>query len=281
MSKYGKKVLEENRSFGPCAPNIKQIYYKYKDWIVFILGAFMRCVKICLISLLAVFGVTSARAQEKQVIKIVTKGTSAVEKQAIQSVITKTDGLKNITVFPKGQIPTAGTLKDNISNTPSSLTASIQGKIAQEQANLRTLTSADKGGGKLPPTRDILEGAEWLEDMFPSVPDRMFTLRQMLDVMEPDWEQLLTKHLSAEEIDAVKQAIFETDKAFFAIENEKVSFINKDSWDYRGIFAKKLLDVCNQRGIVLNNKQTKFLLGGKGANTYHAFLHDYLKLVTL
>ena len=238
----------------------------------------MRRVKICLISFLTVFGINFAYAQKKQALEIVTKGTSALEEQAVRGV-TKTGGLTT-GVLPKVQVPTATTLKNSISNTPSSLTASVKSKIAEEEAKLRALNGAANGGGIFPPDEDKLV-EDWPEDMFPSVPDRMFTLQQLLDLYEPTWEQLLTEYLSAEEIDAVKEAISETDKLFFAIENEKVIFINKDNWNYRDIFSQKLDEVCAQRGLTLTTKQRRFLLGGLGSSWHHPFLNNHLKLVTL
>ena len=93
--------------------------------------------------------------------------------------------------------------------------------------NSATAAGEGNGGGAGKPPQPPIE-EELLDEEMPdglpenmiiSVPDQMLTLRQILDRYEPAWEQLLTARLSAKQIDAVKETILQTDRAFFEIKN--------------------------------------------------------------
>ncbi len=97
-----------------------------------------------------------------------------------------------------------------------------------------------------------------------SVPDHMITGEQIINQFVPHWRQDLFGLFTNAQLDAVEKAFISTDKQFFEVAGEKVTYIPGGKWNYEEQFVIELRAILEEKGLSLTERQWKFIFGGAG-----------------
>ncbi len=99
-----------------------------------------------------------------------------------------------------------------------------------------------------------------------SVPDHMITMEQAVQYWAPGWRNQLFGIFDKQGLDAIEQALTNTDKLFFTVENGKVTFNSNDDeiWNYQEQFEIELRAILDKQGLAFTDRQGKLVLGGPG-----------------
>ena len=99
-----------------------------------------------------------------------------------------------------------------------------------------------------------------------SVPEQMITMEQAVQYWAPGWRNQLFGIFDKQGLDAIEQALTNTDKLFFTVENGKVTFNSNDDeiWNYQEQFEIELRAILDKQGLAFTDRQGKLVLGGPG-----------------
>ncbi len=116
-----------------------------------------------------------------------------------------------------------------------------------------------------------------------SIPNRVFTMEQLLAIHYPDWKNSAFKKLTPEQIEIVQQAITRTDNAFFSTDSRGKTIHRKSDdkiWNYEEEFIRQLENVLKENNSVLIPGHMNFILKGGYGHISFPF-HHYLKTTSL
>lgn len=82
--------------------------------------------------------------------------------------------------------------------------------------------------------------------------------------LAPAWKTRMRPLFTEEQLELVTLALGNTDKLLFREDASSLTLVNHE-WDYASHFARELVMLAEEKGILFSNKQYKYLLGGRGA----------------